>query len=867
LREFFQRLQASVEVDDLRRFARIIMDDLTHVLDGHEIVVRLLDTKEREAELEEDVRKALLTNRVWVEPETGRLQIPVLFQGKPLALVAATPLHGRALADGVITILPTVIRLSLEKLLLYKIYITDRETGLNNEDYFLTYLRKQLVAVNRPAQKRDGTPQPLSLSEKTSHDGLTVILVEVEDFQGLEATHGRLEAVRVLTSLADWMRMAHSGPSCLARLDRGRLGLCLPRIPLAEAAEIARRVSLQPAIDAQRGLPDMRLAFGLVAYPQDFVEDGAQGDEAQADTDDAAGLMLAKAELALEQALAQPDRSLFTFKDVLNLGGRVLEILPYNRVVVNLGRMMGAREGQVLRVFDADGNGEGDHKAEVVLFDVREDFSLGEVVNLQNSLSQAAPNDRLILIGKSPEDSLAGDTETPRRDQLLGIPDHQGFMTRLAELNQDQDQFAVLLIRVDGYDRYRTTMGHLESDRQFKALYAILQEDMPADCMTGRFSSDSLAVFHPGLDTNQAREIAEAWRDKIRKRLRQTASFGVAVFPCGRFTRADMVANAQKALEHASFLGPASVAVFDSVSLNISGDKLFEARDLDGAIADYKMGLELNPDDLNILNSLGVCYGYLEQPEQARQTFARVLELDPDNLMAHYNLGFALSLNQQPKDALESFRRASQIDPQNFEVLFNMGKMALELDMEEEALKAFQSAADVESRKTIVYRYLGQTLIRVGRRDEAEEAFKAAVRHDPEDAPSMSQLGVLFLEKGMDLEVALSLIRQSVDLDPTNPLFRQRLARALAMCGDLKEAEAQYRRALDMGVKSREVHFELGRVVLDQGREDEAVACFEAALKVDSEFQPAVEALAIIKQNQGDEPETEPESTSPTEES
>jgi hypothetical protein len=221
LREFFQRLQASVEVDDLRRFARIIMDDLTHVLDGHEIVVRLLDTKEREAELEEDVRKALLTNRVWVEPETGRLQIPVLFQGKPLALVAATPLHGRALADGVITILPTVIRLSLEKLLLYKIYITDRETGLNNEDYFLTYLRKQLVAVNRPAQKRDGTPQPLSLSEKTSHDGLTVILVEVEDFQGLEATHGRLEAVRVLTSLADWMRMAHSGPSCLARLDRG----------------------------------------------------------------------------------------------------------------------------------------------------------------------------------------------------------------------------------------------------------------------------------------------------------------------------------------------------------------------------------------------------------------------------------------------------------------------------------------------------------------------------------------------------------------------------------------------------------------------------------------------------------------------
>ena len=865
MKEFFQRLQAVVEVEDLRRFARILMDDLTKVLDGHEIVVRLLDTKEREAELDEDVRKALRTNRVWVEPETGRLQIPVLFQGKPLALVAASPLHGRALADGVITLLPTVIRLSLERLLLYKIYITDHETGLNNEDYFLTYLRKQLVAVNRPAQQRDGSPQPLSLSEKNSHDGLTVVLAEVKDFQGLEATHGRLEAIRVLNLLADWMRNAHSGPSCLARLDRGRLGLCLPRIPLSGAADIARRVSLQPAIDAPSGLPDIRLAFGLVAYPQDFVEDAAKSDETTVNTVDVAGLMVAKAELALGQAMTQTDRPIFTFRDVLNTGGRVVQVLPYNRVVVNLGRLMGAREGQVLGVYDAEGNVDGDHKAELVLFDVREDFSLAEVMNLQNSLSQPAPNDRLVLIGKSPEDSPAGDTETRRQDQLLGIPDHQGFMTRLAELNQDQERFAVFLIRVDGYDRYRTTMGHLESDRQFKALYAILQEDMPTECMTGRFSSDSLAVFHPGLDNDQAREIAESWRDKIKKRLRQTASFGVAVFPCGRFTKADMVSNAQKALEHASFFGPASVAVFDSVSLNISGDKLFEARDMDGAIADYKMGLELNPDDLNILNSLGVCYGYLEQPDLARKTFARVLELDPDNMMAHYNLGFALSIAKQPKEALESFQRASEIDPKNFEVLFNLGKMALELDMEEKALEAFQRAAAVESRKAIVYRYLGQTLIRVGRQAEAEEAFKAAVRHDPEDAPSMSQLGVLFLEKGTDLDVALSLIQQSVDLDPTNPLFRQRLARALAMDGELKEAEVQYRKALDMGVKSREVHFELGKVILDQDRVDDAVACFEAALKVDPEFQPASEMLAMIMQNRDGDPETD--STTATEES
>ena len=65
--------------------------------------------------------------------------------------------------------------------------------------------------------------------------------------------------------------------------------------------------------------------------------------------------------------------------------------------------------------------------------------------------------------------------------------------------------------------------------------------------------------------------------------MRQTISLGVAVTPCGGYTNLEIITNAQKALDHASFLGPSTVALFDSVSLNISGDKRFESGDLDGA--------------------------------------------------------------------------------------------------------------------------------------------------------------------------------------------------------------------------------------------------------------------------------------------
>ncbi|MDY6851775.1 MAG: tetratricopeptide repeat protein, partial [Thermodesulfobacteriota bacterium] len=240
---------------------------------------------------------------------------------------------------------------------------------------------------------------------------------------------------------------------------------------------------------------------------------------------------------------------------------------------------------------------------------------------------------------------------------------------------------------------------------------------------------------------------------------------------------------------------------------------------------------------------LGVCYGHQQNSDLALETFDRVLKLDSDNLMAHFNRGFILAGVDRHQEALESLRRAAEIENDNFDVLFQLGKTALELDLTDEALSALEQAAGLEDHRPVVFRYLGQTLLKAGRPENAVDAFKAAARHDPEDAPSLSQLGVLFLDRGTDSEVALSLTRQSVNLDRTNSLFRQRLARALSVAGDLEESEAEYRRAIEMGARSREVFYELGQVVLKQGRAEEAEKLFRESLAVDQEYGPALEAL------------------------
>jgi diguanylate cyclase (GGDEF)-like protein len=846
MKTFFKRQDVCLEVEDLRRYARILIEDLSPVLEGYELVMHLLDAPEREMAMTPPAKKAISQNRIVFEEDHRSIHLPIIFDDRKLALVTATPNTGAGIEPAVLPVLLTLIRLSLEKILLYKINTIDPETGLNNAFFFKIYLNKYMEAAKMPGSSSRRL-QPLRLGEMEETSPLTVILTQIDNFDQLTASYGRIETGRLIKSLAVWLKDKTHGPRHLARLANGRLGIILKDATITAAEEAVRRMAREPLPWAETKLPPMKLAFGLASYPADLTDHIGQTNETESAETDLAAALVGKAELALQQALAGKNDHVFTFQDVLKRGGQVVQVLPYDRVVVNLGRIAGAREGQVFVIKESGLAQEIDFKGEVVLYDVLEDFSVGRLIQLRSSLSRVKPGDTLVLSRQSFEQVRNGEQGVQETlDSLLGIPDHQWFMKLFRERVTDESMFAIIIVRVDGYDRYRTTMGHLESDRQLKALASLIQDQCPSNALVARFSTESLVVLSFDMDEHQSRDLAMSWRDMIVDRLRCTCSFGVALFPCGPFESRDIVSNAQKAMEHASFIGPASVAVFNAVSLNISGDKRFDVGDRTGAIEEYRKALELDPVDVNVLNSLGVCYGYQDQLHKALESFEQVLRIDKQHLMAHFNRGFVLAMLDRPEEALESFRSAARIEPDNFDVLFQMGKMALALDRTDEALNCFRLAASVHNPRPIVFRYLGQTLIKNNQIIEAIDAFKAAVRYDPEDAPSMSQLGVLFLEQNSDLDVALSLIRQSVDLDGTNLMFRKRLARALTATGDFQQAEGEYHRVLGMGDRSRETYYELGCLMNHLGRKEEARSWFEEALKVDANFDPAKTALAEL---------------------
>ncbi|MBU1345040.1 MAG: tetratricopeptide repeat protein, partial [Proteobacteria bacterium] len=137
----------------------------------------------------------------------------------------------------------------------------------------------------------------------------------------------------------------------------------------------------------------------------------------------------------------------------------------------------------------------------------------------------------------------------------------------------------------------------------------------------------------------KASRLIVSLKNKLSASLKTDILMGVAKFPFHDFSKVQTLANALKAIDHAAFFGPDTLIHFDGISLNISGDRLYQLNKCDLAIKEYQKGLEIKPDDINLINSLGVCFGIMGKLNKAKTQFEKAMKINPNEVMVIYNIG------------------------------------------------------------------------------------------------------------------------------------------------------------------------------------------------------------------------------------
>jgi Flp pilus assembly protein TadD len=303
----------------------------------------------------------------------------------------------------------------------------------------------------------------------------------------------------------------------------------------------------------------------------------------------------------------------------------------------------------------------------------------------------------------------------------------------------------------------------------------------------------------PAVETGTADALARRLQVELAQSCIETISVGISGFPQLDFSGPDVLQNACKALDHAAFFGPGRIVTCDAISLNISADLYYQEGQLEAAIAEYRLALRLDPDNVNVHNSLGICLAQGEDPDGARCAFETAQRLDPGEAMAVYNLGVLCLLEKNPAAALEQFRQAYAMETKIFEIPFQIGKLLSEQKAYNEAIPYLEKAIDLRTASGPAHTLLGRCRASLGQTHPAIAAYQRAVKINPNNAAALSALGSLYDAKGENPEICVTFCRQSVTLSPNNGLFRLRLARLYHKHNQLERALAEYESATALG--------------------------------------------------------------------
>ncbi len=168
----------------------------------------------------------------------------------------------------------------------------------------------------------------------------------------------------------------------------------------------------------------------------------------------------------------------------------------------------------------------------------------------------------------------------------------------------------------------------------------------------------------------------------------------------------------------------------------------------------------------------------------------------------------------------------------------------------ENAAEFFMMAAGrfPESAEAPFFR--GVHLYRLARWDEALEAFDRAVALEPGMAAAHFQRGVVLQAKA-DFDGAIAALGRAAELNPGDPYTAVRLARMLRVAGRYDEAREVVEQARTRSDRVAAVHYALGQILLRVGTATEAEASFRRALELDPGYREARHDLGRLQARMG----------------
>ncbi len=221
---------------------------------------------------------------------------------------------------------------------------------------------------------------------------------------------------------------------------------------------------------------------------------------------------------------------------------------------------------------------------------------------------------------------------------------------------------------------------------------------------------------------------------------------------------------------------------------------------------------------------------YLPDDEPAHaEALERALALDPSHLATRVELAEDRMSKGGAHDAaalLSSVTSASQAG-----AVLSLSNAFDALGLEGKAQRLVLDAAEAQPRSPALAVAAARALKTLGRVDAAEAAYRRTLSLRRDHLEALGELAALSVDRG-DVDGALALWSEASVRHPANVTLRRRAAQVAAANGHRDTAEAEFRALARLAPEDVAVAELFGRMLMDGGRDAEALAEFERALSL-----------------------------------
>jgi tetratricopeptide (TPR) repeat protein len=238
---------------------------------------------------------------------------------------------------------------------------------------------------------------------------------------------------------------------------------------------------------------------------------------------------------------------------------------------------------------------------------------------------------------------------------------------------------------------------------------------------------------------------------------------------------------------------------------------------------------------------------------EAREQIEFALKIAPDYARLYEDLGNLQGLQRDYEAAIISFRRAVQLDPRLASAHKKLAQTLIAVGREEEVDTAFEGFLDHDRDAAMVT--AGAEHWRAGRFEKAESTLISALRKNPENIDAMRFLALVYDDQDKKLLEAEALLRRAISIAPDFHQALGNLGRILVDNGKLQEAIETYEQLLDLQPDNDDAWTGYGRALAQAGRVEDAESAYRKALEIRPEAPGVHMSLAHMLKTLGKQDE------------